>query len=198
MMFLGANAAPAVLTGLYRGVRLDHVGTTIDNFSTGTLGNAADFADNFNRANSTNLGANWNEGQLETGIGNLSIASNQLTQDVTGANKDAMHVSPAATTDQWVEFFVGVISSNASGGVYGVLRAQNPAATTTGVVLGGYRKQVSGWFLVGLHPPAGGTHVSAVTSASAVPGNVTVRLEAEGNQYRLFVGGVLTCVLDDA
>jgi len=73
------------------------MGLLVNPYAFGGLVYASVFTDDFNRSDSTNLGADWTETS-----GNLAIASNQLT--ATAAGQIARCNTDLGDTDHWVEW----------------------------------------------------------------------------------------------
>jgi hypothetical protein len=138
-----------------------------------------EFTDDFNRADSSSLGANWNE----FGTGNLSISNNKLvTTSVNG--QSALWTSPLSSQDQFIEW--SCLGSSID--QRGALRCPN--SSTLGL-LGGYDFASGGFYI--------GNHLGVIaTAAHAAITNQTMRFEAEGTALRLYLDGVLVLSASDS
>lgn len=171
-----------LVEGNYRGIRVGGtVGCAIDNFSCGLIGGAADFSDDFNRANNASLGASWLEGILGYTT-NLAVTSNTCRLSVTG-QASAQVLSPAAGNDQWAQFTVSAIAGTPDFLCY--LRG-NATLEFTNQVAFGRSAATGGWRIVS----STGLDVTVAGPGAATAGMV-IRGEAEGNDYRLYVNGSL-------
>lgn len=136
------------------------------------------FSDNFNRANSTNLGTSWNEDNLD-----WSIVSNQLTTPVVGGATPAVvsttSTAMTAVADMSVQV-TQVTLTNADGG---------PIARRTAVGVMYTLDCYLGNLDLYRHSALGTNVLIASTTITRVANGV-LRLETQGTALRAFYQGV--------
>lgn len=132
------------------------------------------FADDFNRADSSNLGAGWVEVS-----GDWSIASNQLSPGNLGGTILLRAATPAATDDNFTQVTIAATTAASQGvGCRGDANFQN-----------GYlwRNDGSSWNLFSV---VGGSFSSIASyAAAAAPGDVA-KVQAVGSTIKAYVNGV--------
>lgn len=178
------------IQGFYVALRVQGNGCSVDSFSAGLLGSAASFSDDFNRPDSVNLGGNWVEGEQYGDV--LDIFSNTLrsaSTDPLGGGM-ARYATPLAGIDQWSEFTITSTGTVPTKGFAVRLRNVAPLSLSNAVEFG-YPNGLGGYRLIST-----GNAVAFVAAALPSVGTV-IRGEAEGNDYRLYVDGVLTLSASD-
>lgn len=132
------------------------------------------FADDFNRADSTNLGAGWVEVS-----GDWSIASNQLSPGNAGGTILLRASADAATDDNFTEATIAATAAASQGFV-----CRGNANFTSGYL---WRNNGTSWDLFSI---VGGSFTSLATyAAAAAPGDVA-RVQAVGSAIKAYVNGV--------
>lgn len=151
---------------------------------------AAPQTDDFNRADSTNLGANWNEVSPAT---EFSISSNELLLG-TNTGRQAMWTTSLASDDMFVEF---TVRAN-SGDYHAVLAAGNTTLTTAGYYVIG-KINADGKIYIQEAPSAVCCTVRAQTASSqgVVTGDV-IRAEIDQGAITVYKNGVSVLSYDDS
>jgi len=130
------------------------------------------FADDFNRADSSNLGAGWVEVS-----GDWSIVSNQLSPGNAGGTILLRAATDAATDDNFAQATIAATAAASQG-----VACRTNANLSTGYL---WRNNGTSWDLFTL-----GTFVLLATYAvAAAPGDVA-RVQAVGSTIKAFVNGV--------
>lgn len=132
------------------------------------------FADDFNRANSTNIGVNW----LDF-TGARQISSNRLSG--TGG---AVWATPCSTNDQFSE----VVLATTGGPLQLLVRAQSGGWP---YVAGIVTPSTGAWTITTDPSSANGNHTTRASgNMGACPVGTRLRIEAQGTDYRLYKDGV--------
>lgn len=147
-------------------------------------------SDNFNRANSTDLGSAWSEGSLYTGsvLTDFSIAANQVT--VTPGWSAAVHTTPAAGDTQYAEMTVHNVA-NAEYVGPAVRMASNGTQGYVVVARAGTNE-------VRLYRIASGLIFLDSQSLPTSPEGKTLRLEASGSTLTVKVDGASVLTFTDS
>lgn len=132
------------------------------------------FSDDFNRANSTDLGANWVEVS-----GDWSIVSNQLSPGAAGGTIILRAASPMATNDNSAQVTIAATTA-ASQGVW----CRGNSNISQGYL---WRNNGSSWDLFSV--VGGSFTVIGTYAAAAAPGDVA-KVQAVGSTIKGFVNGV--------
>lgn len=136
----------------------------------------ASFSDDFNRADSTDLGANWVEVS-----GDWSIISNQLSPGAAGGTIILRAAGAMATSDHSVQVTIAATTA-ASHGVWG---RGNPSGGLSSGYL--WRNDGTSWNLFSV---VGGSFSSIGSyAAAAAPGDVA-KLQVVGSTIKGFVNGI--------
>ncbi len=135
--------------------------------------------DDFNRADSTSIGAAWQEV-----AGDWSINANALRPSV-GVGNHVKHLTPLTSNDQYAQFYT--TTGNGAPGL--ILRYTDANNHLFGLV---------GTGACQIHKMAGGvaTLLAQLTPAPTFP--LTLRFEAEGTALRLYSNGSLVLSTTDA
>jgi hypothetical protein len=132
------------------------------------------FSDNFNRADSTDLGANWVEVS-----GDWSIVSNQLSPGAAGGTIILRAAGAMAGNDHYVQVTIAA-TTTASQGVW----ARGNSNISNGYL---WRNNGTSWDLFSV---VGGSFTNIGTySAAAAPGDVA-KLQVQGSTITGYVNGV--------
>lgn len=132
------------------------------------------FADDFNRADSSNLGAGWVEVS-----GDWSIISSQLSPGNAGGTILLRATTDAATDDNFAQATIAATAAASQGFV-----CRGNANFTNGYL---WRNNGTSWDLFSI---VGGSFTSLATyAAAAAPGDVA-RVQAVGSTIKAFVNGV--------
>ncbi|MGL4651456.1 MAG: hypothetical protein ACRC1H_18770, partial [Caldilineaceae bacterium] len=147
-------------------------------------------SDNFDRADSTSLGANWAEDD-----GDWSIATNRLRSLTSGSvyHKVRWTGTALSTNDVAVEAVV-----RTGGNTYGAGVFARGAASSTVTCYALVLFATAGVYLVELTAGGEGILASYTTSPPAANTDVTLRLEVEGSSLRGYVDGTLRVTASDA
>jgi hypothetical protein len=140
------------------------------------------FTDDFNRADSTDLGSNWTEV-----VENWSIVSNQLAPANNGTpSQICLCTQPTTTRDNSVEVTYAVFGSASMG----VFCRSNAIANTYYL----WRNNGTGW---ALFRNQGGSFTQIGFAAGVVVNGDIVKIQAIGSTIKGFVNGVeLVSVID--
>ncbi|MFD9564358.1 hypothetical protein [Streptomyces sp. NPDC059994] len=134
----------------------------------------ASFSDDFNRANSTDLGASWVEVS-----GDWSILSNQLSPGAAGGTIILRAASTMASNDHYAQATIAATTA-ASQGVW----CRGNANITSGYL---WRNNGTSWDLFRV---VGGSFTAIGTyAAAAAPGDIA-RVQAVGSTITAYVGGI--------
>jgi hypothetical protein len=185
----------------YRALFTNSAGSATTNAASLTV----DFVDNFNRADSTNLGSNWT-----TVLGHFGISSNQAAgqsgsvdlAQVNGMSLTDTAVSGAVNVGTTGERYASVFARrDAAGNMYvailGVNRTGNPAGSPTAALLYRFTPGLAGTI-------SGGWSLLAYTVLPTPPntGSADLRLEVTGSglqtTLRLYLNGVLTLTFTES
>jgi ELWxxDGT repeat protein len=153
--------------------------TASDNSNNQPLYKAVDFSDDFNRADSTNLGSDWTET-----AGNLNIVDNQLLAiDPTGG---AALVNNVSLADVRVQAEVSLLTSgNSRVDLYA--RATDTSNTYLGTLVAN-----NGIFTAKIRKLVGGVLTLLTSTTVNFPtGEGVLRFEVQGGQLSLFVNDIL-------
>lgn len=131
------------------------------------------FSDDFNRADSTNLGANWVEVS-----GDWSIISNQLAPDTAGGNTILRAATPMATADHYAQITIAA-TTPASQGVW----CRGDATLSSGYL---WRNDGSSWDLFAV---SGGSFTVIGTYAVPVAAGDVAKVQAVGSTIKGYVNG---------
>jgi hypothetical protein len=134
----------------------------------------ATFTDDFNRANSTDLGAGWVEVS-----GDWSIVSNQLSPGAAGGTIILRAADPMASSDHSAQVTIAVTTA-ASQGVW----CRGNSNISTGYL---WRNDGTSWDLFSV--VGGSFTVIGTYAAAASPGDVA-KVQAVGSTIKCFVNGV--------
>jgi hypothetical protein len=134
----------------------------------------ASFSDDFNRADSSNLGAGWVEVS-----GDWSIISNQLSTGTTGGTILLRAATAMATNDHYAQVTIAATTS-ASQGVW----CRGDAALTTGYAV---RNNGTNWALFSV---TASTFTSIGTYAAAAVAGDVVKIQAVGSTITAYINGV--------
>lgn len=142
----------------------------------------ASFTDDFTRANSATLGANWTEGQgISTGTGG-TIASNLLRNATVSSTGAARWNTVLDTDDHYCQLQM-VTAWAASKVMYLAVRAESDGRPNVYAAMTG-----GGTWTVNVMDNAGTTSQKSTGSFTPAAGG-TYRLEAQGNIYTLKQNG---------
>lgn len=130
------------------------------------------FADDFNRADSTNLGAGWVEVS-----GDWSIVSNQLSPGTAGGTILLRAATDAATDDNFAQTTIAATAAASQG-----VACRTNANLSTGYL---WRNNGTSWDLFTL----GTFTLLATYTAAAAPGDV-MKVQAVGSTIKGYVNGV--------
>lgn len=133
----------------------------------------ATFSDDFNRPDSTNLGAGWVEVS-----GDWSIIGGQLAPDASSGNTILRAATPMASSDHSAQFTITATTA-ASQGVW----CRGDATLSSGYL---WRNNGSSWDLFAV---TGGFTVIGTYAVAVQPGDVA-RVQAVGTTIKGFVNGV--------
>jgi hypothetical protein len=154
-------------------------GSTLDNFRSGGLPFPGVYGDRFNRANGA-PGGNWN-----VFGGSPVINGNKLVPPAGGS--DLNWATAMSSLDHWIEADVTLVGNSAD---YLVLHARCNAANVDGDCVMGFINPSSNSYVIGQN--VGGSYSDINTAAGpGITGTFKLRLEVEGNNYRLYDNGVL-------
>ena len=134
------------------------------------------FSDNFNRANSDNLGANWTEVE-----GPWEILANRLRDGLSNGDDNVRTTTTAHAAVADVKVSVLLVSANDKNG---------PCArysTTADTHYLGFNGDPNS---VDLYKKVSGTYTLLQAYTPTTSANATVRLECQGTTQRLFYNGV--------
>jgi len=135
--------------------------------------------DNFNRANSTSIGAAWQEM-----AGDWSIDTNALRAPV-GTGNHVKHLTPLSTNDQYAQ--TALAAGNGAPGL--ILRYTDANNYLFGLAgTGAYQ----------IHKMLSGATTLLATLATSPSYPMTLRFEAEGTALRLYRNGSLVLSTTDA
>lgn len=148
-----------------------HLGGLV--FSAPRIAGGATYSDDFNRADSTDLGVNWSEAIVD-----WSISANQLAPGTTGTGT-VRWTQEFASSDNYSQATI----ANTSGGSLGVF-------TRASVDLGAYYLWRSSGTQWDLFKNVGGTFTAIGTYVAAIATNDVAKVEANGSTIKGFVGGI--------
>jgi hypothetical protein len=148
-------------------------------------------SDDFNRANNTNLGANWAED-----TGGWAISSNRVWQTTTGAVYRKL---------RWV----GTALASADYAVQATVFTGSSAAVGSGVLCRAVTSATETFYCLVVFPANNGIHIIELTAGSgvilasagptlAINTSYTLRLECSGGTLRGYLDGVLQITTSDA
>lgn len=141
----------------------------------------ASFSDDFNRADSTSLGAGWAEVS-----GDWSISSNQLSPGAAGGTIILRAATTMASSDHYAQFTIAATTS-ASQGVW----CRGNTNITSGYL---WRNDGTNWNLFSV---IGGSFTSLGSyTAAAAPGDVA-KVQAVGTSIKGFINGVQRVAVTD-
>jgi hypothetical protein len=142
----------------------------------------ASFSDDFNRANSTDLGAGWVEVS-----GDWSIISNQLSSGSAGGTIILRAAGAMATSDHSVQMTIAATAA-VSHGVW----ARGNANITQGYLL---RNDGTSWNLFSV---VGGSFTSIGSYAAAAVAGDVVKLQVVGTAIKGYINGTLRISVTDS
>lgn len=131
------------------------------------------FSDNFNRADSTNLGANWVEVS-----GDWSIISNQLSPGTTGGTVVLRTATAMASNDNWAQTTIAATTA-VSQGVW----CRGDTTLDNGYLL---RNNGSNWALFKV---VSGAFTSIGTYAATAAAGDVAKVQAIGSTIKAFING---------
>lgn len=143
----------------------------------------ATFADDFNRANSTDLGAGWVEVS-----GDWSVSSNQLSPGSAGGVVILRAATAMATNDHSVQVTIAATTA-ASHGVWA--RGNSSGSLTSGYL---WRNDGSAWNLFSV---VGGSFTSIASYAAAAVAGDVAKLQVVGSAITAYVNGVQRASVTD-
>ena len=143
--------------------------------------------DTFDRANSSNIGADWAED-----VGGVSISSNNL---VRGSGVDYAKTRWVGTALDSNDYYVEVVGRSAdyASGVGPAARCATSATNTYYgyIIFGGDRAYL-------IEITAGGENILDTGGTITANTNYTLRIEVNGSTIRGYLNGVLDCEATDA
>lgn len=132
------------------------------------------FSDDFNRADSTNLGAGWVEVS-----GDWSIISNQLSPGTTGTTILLRAATAMATSDNYAQVTIAATTAVTQG-----VWCRGDATLTSGYVI---RNNGTSWDLFSV---VSSTFTNIGTYSAAASAGDTVKVQAVGSTIKAFINGV--------
>ena len=136
----------------------------------------ATFTDDFNRANTSDLGANWVEVS-----GDWSIVSNQLSPGAAGGTIILRAASAMASSDHYAQATIAATTA-ASHGIW--CRGNSSGGLSSGYL---WRNDGSSWDLFSVI--GGSFTVIGSYAAAAAPGDIA-KVQAVGSTIKAFVNGI--------
>lgn len=145
------------------------------------------FSDNFNRADSTGLGANWT-----ALVGSFDIVSNQVIPHAVSASvAPSIWTAPCNTADQYSQVELSVLPSNTNKASWAIVRCDGTANNYYGARLT-FAGGLSGYYALTIRKRVAGSETTLVTSpAFPLSAGAVLRLEVKGDQLFAYVGGNL-------
>lgn len=141
---------------------------------------AATITDDFNRTNSSTLGANWTVAHGNS----LEIIGNTAENSENDASYDGnFHVTTLDTADQYVEAVIGGVGANN----YFDLKLRRSAATSTS---DGYQIAVGASNELYITRIDDGSGTDLATGSFSIANGDVIRGEIEGSTIRLLINGV--------
>lgn len=146
-------------------------------------------SDGFNRADSTQMGANWTS---MGGSSFLAIVGNEVQMPGTGAIRLENYTGSTFPNDQYSECRLTAVGVGTSGGVGVTVRA------TTDYYAAGKYNQITDNSNRRIFKQAGGVRTGIATEAVDVASGDVIRLVASGSNIELFVNSSLSCAVVDS
>lgn len=143
-------------------------------------------SDNFDRANSTSLGADWTEV-----AGDWTIASNQLLPANSGQSL-LRHTTDLNTDDHYCQITVVSLASTTNNYPAVLVRYSTSADT---FYMGRFARPTNTWEIA---RRVAGTFTTIASTAGTLTPPYTIRLEVAGSDLRLYEGATLRLSTTDA
>lgn len=140
------------------------------------------YSDNFNRADTTSVGAGG-AGLGAEWLGNWQIASNQAKRSPIDLEDFVVFLHDLGTLDMWVE---ADVTPNTQ---YGVVNVRRPSSNANEGYLGFWNPAEGGHWEIGMQ--IGASYTNVASGGTGGGATKKLRLEAEGSALRLYADGVL-------